>query len=127
MTIKRVPNGSMVEMARVSRGYSQKELAEKLKIFLNKGEGLEIFNKFMSSPVKPSKKLLESASKIVANSSDFTLLNDQIVARNVILSKVRNARKKGEKSVVIIKGGPGTGKTVIALHILAEIGLEILR
>lgn len=105
----------------VYSGNNIEELAEKLKLILIRGEGLEIFNKFMSSPVKPSKKLLESASKIVANNSDFTLLNDQIVARNAILSKVRKARKNGEKSVVIIKGGPGTGKTVIALHILAEI------
>jgi DUF2075 family protein len=97
------------------------ELADKIKLFLNKGEGYDIFNKFMQSPIKPSKKLLESASKIVTNESDFALLNDQIVARNTILSKIRNARTKNEKSVIIIKGGPGTGKTVIALHILAEI------
>jgi superfamily II DNA or RNA helicase len=75
----------------------------------------------MQSAIKPSKKLLESASKIVANSSDFALLNDQIVARNIILSKIRSARTKNEKSVILIKGGPGTGKTVIALHIFAEI------
>jgi DUF2075 family protein len=75
----------------------------------------------MQSPIKPSKKLLENASKIVTNESDFALLDDQIVARNTILDKVRNARLKNEKSVIIIKGGPGTGKTVIALHILAEI------
>ncbi|HMK18937.1 MAG TPA: DUF2075 domain-containing protein [Chitinophagaceae bacterium] len=98
-----------------------RELAQRLKHFLAKGEGFEIFNKFMQSPVKPSRKVLDSASKIVTNSSDFSLLNDQIVARNVILSKVRNAKKKKEKSVILIKGGPGTGKTVIALHILAEI------
>ena len=97
------------------------ELAIKLKEILNAGSGLEIFNKFMQSPIKPSKKILESASKIVADSSDFTLINEQLLARNTILSKVRNARKNNEKSVIIIKGGPGTGKTVIALHILAEI------
>jgi len=97
------------------------ELAHKVTSLLNKGEGYDIFNKFMQSPIKPSKKLLESASKIVTNESDFALLNDQIVARNTILAKVRNARTKNEKSVIIIKGGPGTGKTVIALHILAEI------
>jgi DUF2075 family protein len=97
------------------------ELADKVTSLLNKGEGYDIFNKFMQSPIKPSKKLLESASKIVTNESDFALLNDQIVARNTILAKVRNARTKNEKSVIIIKGGPGTGKTVIALHILAEI------
>ena len=57
----------------------------------------------------------------MSTESDFALLNEQIVARNTILSKVRSARKKNEKSVILIKGGPGTGKTVIALHILAEI------
>jgi len=97
------------------------ELADKIKLLLYKGEGYDIFNKFMQSPIKPSKKLLENASKIVTNESDFALLNDQIVARNTILSKVINARPNNEKSVIIIKGGPGTGKTVIALHILAEI------
>lgn len=97
------------------------DLAQHLKRLLSKGNGFEVFNKFMTSPVRPSKKLLENTSKIITNSSEFTLLNDQIVARNTILSKVRNARRKSEKSVVIIKGGPGTGKTVIALHILAEI------
>lgn len=102
-------------------GNEIKKLSDDLREFLIKGDGFEVFNKFMSSSIKPSKKLLEHASKIVANSSEFTLLNDQIVARNTILSKVRKARKNNEKSVVIIKGGPGTGKTVIALHILAEI------
>lgn len=97
------------------------KLAEVLKEKLSNGDGFSIFNKFMQSPIKPSKKLLESASNIVKNQSDFTLLNDQIVARNTILSKIRSARKNNEKSVIVINGGPGTGKTVIALHILAEI------
>ncbi len=96
-------------------------LAQKLRSLLNGGGGYEIFNKFMQSPVSPSKKLLERASKIISSSSDFVLLNDQIIARNTILAKVSAAKKNKEKSVVIIKGGPGTGKTVIALHILAEI------
>jgi len=104
--------------------YSKNDVLEfslKLKQLLGNGDGLSVFNKFMQSAIKPSKKLLESASKIVANSSDFALLNDQIVARNIILSKIRSARTKNEKSVILIKGGPGTGKTVIALHIFAEI------
>jgi uncharacterized protein len=96
-------------------------LSLKIKELLANGDGYSIFNKFMLSPVRPSKKLLESAAKIVANESDFALLNDQIVARNVIMAKIRSANKSKEKSVILIKGGPGTGKTVIALHILAEI------
>nr|WP_315032541.1 DNA/RNA helicase domain-containing protein [uncultured Chryseobacterium sp.] len=98
-----------------------KELAETLREKLGNGDGYSIFNKFMQSPVRPSKKLLESASKIINDTAKFALLNDQIVARNAIVSKIKNADKNNEKSVIIIKGGPGTGKTVIALHLLAEL------
>lgn len=97
------------------------ELAETLREKLGNGDGYSIFNKFMQSPVRPSKKLLESASKIISDTEKFALLNDQIVARNTIISKIKNADKNNEKSVIIIKGGPGTGKTVIALHLLAEL------
>ncbi len=97
------------------------KLADRLKELLSKGDGFSIFNKFMQSPVKPSKKLLESASNIIKNQSDFSLLNDQIYAKNVIMDKIKKADKFGLKSVVIVKGGPGTGKTVIALHLLAEL------
>jgi len=99
-------------------------LSKRLKELLGKGDGFDIFNKFMQSPVKPSKKLLESAAKIVSNTSDFSLLNDQIYAKNAILDKIRKAEKNNEKNVVIVKGGPGTGKTVIALNILAEMAAK---
>jgi DUF2075 family protein len=99
-------------------------LSKRLKELLSEGKGFEIFNKFMQSPIKPSKKLLESASKIVENASDFSLLNDQIFAKNVIWDKIRKSEKSDEKSVVIVKGGPGTGKTVIALHLLAELAAK---
>jgi len=99
-------------------------LSKRLKELLSGGKGFEIFNKFMQSPIKPSKKLLESASKIVENASDFSLLNDQIFAKNVIWDKIRKSERSDEKSVVIVKGGPGTGKTVIALHLLAELAAK---
>ncbi len=97
-----------------------RKLADRLNELLSQENGFDIFNKFMESPLKPSKKLLESASRIIKKESDFSLLDDQIYARNVIVDKIKKAEENGEKSVVIVKGGPGTGKTVIALHILAE-------
>jgi Uncharacterized conserved protein len=97
------------------------ELAETLKKVLCGGDGYSIFNKMMSSRILPSKKLLESATEMVdkGNSDYFSLLGEQIVAKNLILAKVK--RLKTKKSVVIVNGGPGTGKTVIALHLLAEL------
>ncbi len=95
--------------------------ADKLRNLLSKGDGFEIFNRFMQSPVRPSKKLLENTAKIIENQSVFSLLNEQLVAKNVILSKIRLFDKKKQKNVILVKGGPGTGKSVIALNILAEM------
>ena len=104
------------------------ELVEKLRQLLQNGAGLSVFNKMMASPVRPSKKLLNEVASMVqeGDTSAFSLIEDQIVARNMILDKIRPLLKANNpdgfrKSVIIVKGGPGTGKTVIALHILAEL------
>ena len=102
------------------------ELTEKLTGLLKKGDGLSIFNKVIDSPIRPSKKLLNEVTSMIeqGDTSAFSLLEDQIVARNIILDKIRpllNENGNFQKSVIIVKGGPGTGKTVIALHILAEL------
>jgi uncharacterized protein len=94
-------------------------LANKIKELLASGNGLEVFNRFMRSPLKPSQKLLENVMKIVTNEVVFSLLNEQLVAKNMIWSKVIKADRTREKSVIIIQGGPGTGKSVIAINILA--------
>lgn len=95
-------------------------LANRLKSLLMHGHGTEIFNRFMQSRIRPGKKLLEHAHKVITNEPVFSLINEQVVARNVIVTKLNQAHKKKEKSVIIVEGGPGTGKSVIALNILAE-------
>ena len=104
------------------------ELTEKLTGLLKNGEGLSIFNKVIDSPIRPSRKLLNEVKTMVENgeTSAFALIDDQLVARNMILDKIRPYLNNGkyEKSVIIVNGGPGTGKTVIALHILAELAKQ---
>ncbi len=95
-------------------------LADKIKSLLSKGDGFEVFNRFMQSEIKPSKKLLENVSKIISNEVVFSLLNEQLVAKNLIWSKIKKTKKFNSKAVVIVHGGPGTGKSVIALNLLAE-------
>lgn len=95
-------------------------LATKIKSLLSNGNGFEIFNRFMQSPLRPSKKLLENVHKIISNDDKFSLLNEQIVAKNLIWARVNKAKKSKEKSVIIVHGGPGTGKSVIAINVLAE-------
>ncbi len=99
-------------------------LAHKIKDLLSVGKGFEIFNRFMQSPIRPSKKLLENVSKVIKNEVVFSLLNEQLEAKNLIWAKVRKADKTADKSVIIVHGGPGTGKSVIAINLLAEVALR---
>ncbi len=63
---------------------------------------------------------LEHAHKLITNEQVFSLINEQLVAKNMIMTKIRQSEKSHAKSVVIVHGGPGTGKSVIALNLLAE-------
>lgn len=102
-------------------------LADKIQHLLRNGHGFEVFNRFMQSPITPSKKLLENASKIISNEVVFSLLNEQLVAKNLIWSKIKQTQKVDKKAVIIVHGGPGTGKSVIALNILAEAAKRKLK
>lgn len=109
---------------RTFAGDEVQELAGLLSHVLAKGNGFSIFNKLVSSPIRPSKKLLNEAAEMIdeGNVKAFSLIEDQIVAKNAILDRIRKLGKTdARKSVIIIKGGPGTGKTVIALNLLAEL------
>jgi uncharacterized protein len=99
------------------------DFAHKLNSLLKGGQGFSIFNKFMQSPIKPSQKLMENISNIILKKEDLSLLNEQLVAKNMILNRIKRAENNKEKSVVIVKGGPGTGKTVIALNVLAQLSV----
>lgn len=98
-----------------------KELGELMRSKLGKGHGLEIFNRFITSNIRPSKKLIEVASSMIEGQSVFNLIEEQITANNTIIDRAKKCAKLKRKSVVIVRGGPGTGKSVIALNALAEL------
>lgn len=85
------------------------------------GEGLRVLNRFDSSPIRPSKKLLDHTGAMINERQIFTLIDDQIAAYNAIMHRARELVRSKRKSVVIVKGGPGTGKSVIALEVMGEL------
>jgi len=97
------------------------KLGNYLKSKISGGNGLELFNRFTSCGIKPSKKLLEHAQKMIKGQKAFTLLDEQITANNTILDRAKKCSKLKRKSVIIVRGGPGTGKSVIALNAIAEL------
>jgi len=82
---------------------------------------LEIFNRFITSEIRPSKKLMEHAEKMIKGQKAFALIEDQIAPNNTIIDRAKKCSQLGKKSVIIVQGGPGTGKSVIALNAVAEL------
>ena len=98
-----------------------KNISHYLKIRLKAGSGLELFNRFRNADIKPSKKLVSHAREMINGQKAFHLLDDQITANNAIIDRAKKCVKARGKSVIVIQGGPGTGKSVIALNAIAEL------
>ena len=83
--------------------------------------GVEAADLLLSSHVAPSRQLLKVAADEVQTREQFTLLDEQQVAYRLVLTAVERARASDNKQVIVITGGPGSGKSVIALSLLGEL------
>ncbi len=92
-----------------------------LKIKLSSDSGLEVFGRFNHSILRPSKKLMDHTGDMINKQQIFHLIDEQITSYKAIMHQAKNLAKAKEKSVIIIKGGPGTGKSVIALEVMGEL------
>lgn len=96
-------------------------LAEFLNERLSEGDGVPIMERVLDSKYKPSKKLLDHTAHMVAGQKEFILLDEQFVVFESVLAAAREGLKHDSKQVILVKGGPGTGKSVIALHLVGRL------
>ena len=75
----------------------------------------------LSSAARPSRQLLAVAADEIRRREQFVLLDQQRLAYNLVLHATEAARAGDAKSVIIVSGGPGSGKSVIALSLLGEL------
>ena len=115
---------AILDQHRLYSGNEIEPLATRIHELLCNGSGLEIFNRVVTSRIRQSKTLLDAAANMFKGITEFSLLDDQITASETIFAEVKKAERKKGKTVIIVKGGPGTGKTVIALHVLAQMAQE---
>lgn len=97
------------------------ELGRYLKERLQSGKGQIVYEHFARSPIGPSKKLLDHTSDMINKQQIFNLIDEQITTYNTIMHKAKQLAKTKKKAVVIVEGGPGTGKSVIALEVMGEL------
>lgn len=100
------------------------QISDYLSIRLKMGEGLEVLKKIEKSKYRPSKKLMDHVGKIIKNNSEFTLLDEQLVVYDKVMACTKKGFHNKRKTVLIIKGGPGTGKSLIAINLMADLLLD---
>ena len=80
-----------------------------------------VVDRFMESAVAPSQQLLTSAAAEIRDREQFVLLDRQQQAVDLVLHAVDRADKADNKRVIVVSGGPGTGKSAVALSLLGEL------
>ena len=95
-------------------------LAAWLSERLAAGDGAEAAHAIATARPRPSEKLLDMVVDTVQGTSEWRLLDEQRRASMLITTAVEIARSTKRKTVVGVKGGPGTGKSVLAVQLLAH-------
>ena len=97
---------------------------EKLRNFIKKyvveGDNKEGLYIIENGKIKPSKMLQDSFSSVLKGNKEFVLIDDQKIIYEEALRIGINAHLHNEKSVLIVEGGPGTGKSVLAINLLRQ-------
>jgi uncharacterized protein len=88
---------------------------------LGSGGGQEVLLRVEQSQYKASKKLLEHVAGLLEGRPEYTLLDEQLIAFEAVLEAATNGHLDRKKTAIIIKGGPGTGKSLIALNLMARL------
>jgi hypothetical protein len=107
-----------------SRIYTQQrrgEFLEYLRHNLAGGPGAGAADRLLASAVRPSKKLLTLAATTIKERNQFVLLNEQRLAYEIVRHIVDTSHRSNNKTAVVVAGGPGSGKSVIALSLLSEL------
>lgn len=98
------------------------EFSDFLQERLHSGNGQSVLKRIVESRFAPSKKLMEHTAAVIKGTPTYVLLDEQRVAyEKIMLATQRANRRNGARSVILVEGGPGTGKSVIALNVMADL------
>lgn len=96
----------------------------KLRSFLKKhiahGDNKEVLYELSDGKIRPSKALAEALEGLMTGKPEFVLIDDQKAIFESALAAASEASDQAPK-VLIIEGGPGTGKTVLAINLLVRL------
>ena len=111
----------LLEQSPVFTMENEYKLADFIKKHIKKGDNKKVIYDLDAGELVASRRLQEDIVSMIAGKKKFYLLETQQDIYEKALSMATKTLKTKEKHVLIIKGGPGTGKSVVALQLFAEL------
>ncbi|MDL2060067.1 DUF2075 domain-containing protein [Mesosutterella sp. AGMB02718] len=130
------PNDVYVRQAPLFDARDQSRLAGYLKRAVGAGRGRAISWELLNGRLTPSPRLIEEVGRLFSKTKreGFVLIEDQYVAYRRILTQAKltverdceafekpEGQRRFARKAIIVEGGPGTGKSVVALTVFAEL------
>ncbi len=95
------------------------KLRDFLKRYVKYGDQSNLLYRIDNGRLKPSRSLADHLSSLLSGNKDFKLIDEQKLVYERALALIGESRV-GRKQVFIVEGGPGTGKSVVAVNLLVE-------
>lgn len=91
---------------------------------IKKETDVNLLYEISNGRIKPSKFLVKCLSESIHGNSKIELIDQQRVAFSNIKKEIKQGLATNKRKVIIVKGGAGTGKSLIALHLLGYLHRE---
>lgn len=96
------------------------KLREFIKQFVKYGDKGKVMYQIESGKIRPSKSLADSLEKMLDGNQEFIMIDDQKLVYETALYLAKKSTAEN-KNILIVHGGPGTGKSVVAINLLVEL------
>ncbi len=100
------------------------DMRDFIKNRIVRGDDKDLLYSVENGRIRPSKSLQDDIANMLKGNPEFVMLDEQKVVYEDVLEASKLSMQDGKKRVIIVKGGPGTGKTVVAINLLSKLTQE---
>ncbi|ANB19505.1 DUF2075 domain-containing protein [Dokdonella koreensis] len=103
------------------RGLTERQrLRDFIRQHVRHGDNAELLYRIDEGRIRPSKMLADSLVEMLKGNREFVLIDDQKLVYETAIARICSASTE-RKHVLIVQGGPGTGKSVVAINLIVEL------
>lgn len=98
-----------------------RKLSEFIRQHIKYGDNKNIIELLENGKIRPTKSLASSVNKLLEGKKEFILIDDQKLVYEKAAGLIEKYERSKSKQILIVEGGPGTGKSVVAVNLLANL------